>query len=84
MALKTPLKESPKANTLTKDQIKEFKKAEKDSEEFMDFICLAEKIVKAGDKGWARKVYKKAEDKAEDYEEFCFLADEINENLGDK
>jgi hypothetical protein len=50
MALKTPVEEPPKGNNLTKDQIKEFKKAEKDSEDLYDFTNLAAKLVEAGDK----------------------------------
>jgi len=84
MALKTPVEEPPKGNTLTKDQIKEFKKAEKDSEDFLDVARLAQDIVQAGDKEWAGKVYKKAEGKAEDTSDFRILADSIYENLEDK
>ena len=45
---------------LTKEQIKEFKEEEKDAEDCFDFYNLAENLVKAGDKDWAKKVYKKS------------------------
>ena len=69
---------------LTKEQIKEFKAAEKEAENSYDFKNVAYDISNAGDKEWAKKVYKKAEEKAENSYDFAKLAEIIRENLGDK
>jgi hypothetical protein len=71
-------------STLTEDQIKEFKEAEQNAEDSYDFRSLADEIVEAGDKEWAKKVYMKAEDKAEDSDDFRTLAESLCDNLGDK
>ena len=46
-------------NTLTEDQIEEFKETEKEAEDSYDFCCLADEIVEAGDKEWKNNLYKK-------------------------
>ena len=50
---------------MTEDQIKEFKETEKEAEDSYDLRDLADEIVDAGDKEWAKKIYMKAEEKAE-------------------
>ena len=69
---------------LTKEQIKEFKAAEKKAEDSGELIVVADDLAEAGDKDWAKKVYKKAADKIDDSEDFIELADSIHEGLGDK
>ena len=69
---------------LTKEQIKEFKKAEKEAQDSDDFREVAKNIAEAGDKEWAKKTYEKAEKKAKEYSDFERLAYSIHENLGDK
>ena len=71
-------------NTLTEDQIEEFKETEKEAEDSYDLRDLADEIVEAGDKEWAKKIYMKAESKAEGCNDFTNLAASIHENLGDK
>ena len=71
-------------STLTEDQIKEFKEAEQNAEDSYDFRSLADEIVEAGDKEWAKKVYMKVESMAENTNDFRNLADSILENLGDQ
>jgi len=48
---------------LTKEQIKQFKKDEKEAEDFYDYRKVADDVAKAGDTEWAKKIYKKAEGK---------------------
>ena len=55
---------------LTKDEIKEFKKEEKEAEDCFGFTFIADQISDAGDKEWAKNLYKKAEEKAEDVHEW--------------
>jgi hypothetical protein len=70
---------------LTKEQIKEFKEAEKKkAEEACELIEIADEIADAGDKEWAKKVYKKVEGKAENSTDFLYLAESICQRLGDK
>ncbi|SVB65462.1 uncharacterized protein METZ01_LOCUS218316 [marine metagenome] len=69
---------------LTKEQIKEFKEAEKEAQDSDDFREVAKNIAEAGDKEWAKKTYEKAEEKTDDPYELYYLAQCICENLGDK
>jgi len=76
---------------LTKEQIKEFKAAEKEAEGqevrgviFFDLKYVADSMVDAGDKKWAKEIYKKAEGKAQDCSEFMELAESITGYLVDK
>ena len=45
---------------LTKEQIKEFKAAEKKAEDSGELIVVADDLAEVGDKDWAKKVYKKS------------------------
>ena len=67
---------------LTKDEIKEFKKEEKEAEDCTDFSIIADQISDAGDKEWAKNLYKKAEEKADGFYDFRNLADYIFEQVG--
>ena len=69
---------------LTKEQIKEFKAEEKEATDIFELSSLANDLVKAGDKEWAKNIYIKAEAVAEDCDDFRRLADSVHENLGDK
>jgi hypothetical protein len=69
---------------LTKEQIKEFKAAEKEAEVSGDYRNVADEIAEAGDKEWAKKVYGKAEKNAKEYYDFIELANNIHFNLSDK
>ncbi len=69
---------------LTKEEIKEFKAAEKEAEDSSDFRGIADDIAEAGDKEWAKKVYEKAEKKAEDFTQLNDIAYGIVENLTNK
>ena len=86
--------------TLTKEQIKKFKKLEEEAAnntdekgDYMDddVYCLgnfAEDLCDAGDKEWARKIYKILEEKLDshklDYHYYENLAEDVEEKLGDK
>jgi hypothetical protein len=65
---------------LTKEQIKEFKEAEKEAENSSDYRYVADEIAEAGDKEWAKKVYKKAEDKTETSDGYLSLVESIYED----
>ena len=67
---------------LTKDEIKEFKKEEKEAEDCTDFYFIADQISDAGDKEWAKNLYKKAEEKAVGDERY-HLVQSKNDYLGD-
>ena len=69
---------------LTKDEIKEFKKKEKEAENCTGFSIIASGLSYAGDKEWAKNVYKKAEEKADDFYDLRNLADSIFNDLGDE
>ena len=71
---------------LTDEQVKEFKKQEKEAEDTWTYVSLAAEIAEAGDKDWARKLYQKAEDLAEDSSDYSGLADSVADEdyLGDK
>ena len=69
---------------LTKDEIKEFKKKEKEAEGCTSFSIIANGLSYAGDKEWAKNVYKKAEEKADDFYDLRNLADSIFNDLGDE
>ena len=51
---------------LTKEQIKEFKAAEKEAEDSGDYRNVADELAEAGDKEWAKTVYEKALELAEE------------------
>ena len=67
---------------LTKDEIKEFKKEEKEAEDCFSFTFIADQISDAGDKEWAKNLYKKAEEKAVDDERY-HLVQSMSDYLGD-
>ena len=69
---------------MTEDQIKEFKETEKEAEESYDLRDLADEIVDAGDKEWAKKIYMKVEEKAEDSYDLQSLAEYVRQNLGNE
>ena len=69
---------------LTKDEIKEFKKEEKEAEDCFGFTFIADQISDAGDKEWAKNLYKKAEEKADDFIVLMGLAESVFENLDDE
>ena len=86
-------------STLTKEQIKKFKKLEKEAVnntdekgDYMDDFdyCLgnlAEDLCSAGEKEWARKIYKVVEEKLGsqiDSEIYLNLAEDVATYLGDK
>jgi hypothetical protein len=56
---------------LTKEQIKDFKTAEKEAEDRDEYRSLADDIAEAGDKEWARKVYIKVEGTLSSIHEEC-------------
>ena len=69
---------------LTKEEIKEFKEAEKEADDFDSLKTVAWDIADAGDNEWAKKVFKKAENNAD----YCYVLRELAESilykLGDK
>ena len=69
---------------LTKDEIKEFKKEEKEAEDCFGFTFIADLISDAGDKEWAKNLYKKAEQKDHDFHDLIGLAQSVFENLDDE
>jgi len=71
---------------LTKEQIEEFKQEEKESDDSLGYMYLAEEVAEAGDKEWALKLYKKAEELAEDKDDYQSLAESVvgDDSLGDK
>tara|TARA_Y100001960_G_scaffold288769_1_gene328119 strand:+ start:307 stop:1659 length:1353 start_codon:yes stop_codon:yes gene_type:complete len=69
---------------LSKEQIKEFKAAEKEAEDSYDYRSLADDIAAAGDKEWAKKIYGKAEEKAAENDDFRGLAKSVYQSLGDQ
>ena len=69
---------------LTKDEIKEFKKEEKEAEDCFGFTFIADQISDAGDKEWAKNLYKKAEEKEPDFNDLRGLANSVFENLDDE
>ena len=69
---------------LTKDEIKEFKKEEKEAEDCTDFYFIADQISDAGDKEWAKNLYKKAEEKVDDFDDLKGLSESVFENLDDE
>jgi hypothetical protein len=69
---------------LTKDEIKEFKKEEKEAEDCFSFTFIADQISDAGDKEWAKNLYKKAEEKEPDFNDLRGLANSVFENLDDE
>ena len=68
---------------MTEDQIKEFKETEKEAEDSYDLRDLADEIVDAGDKEWAKKIYKKSEGKAKNRNQIDWLTESLCANLED-
>jgi len=88
-AKKTASKGKVKKSPLTKAQIEEFQEAEAraikfDWWNFPQFMVVADDLVEAGDKEWARKLYKIAESNAESSNDFRTIADSLAEILNDK
>ena len=69
---------------LSKKQIKEFEKLEKEAFYTYDIGALADAIAKAGDEDWARKLYEKAEEKTNNAYELQILASSIFNKISDK
>tara|TARA_B100000686_G_C16635363_1_gene886982 strand:- start:543 stop:1181 length:639 start_codon:yes stop_codon:yes gene_type:complete len=69
---------------LTEEQIEKFKGAEKETEDALDLLFVADDIAEAGDKEWAKEMYKKVENKSKISPHFHNLADSVYDNLGDK
>lgn len=68
--------------TLTKKQIKNFEKEEKQAEDLNDYRFLAKDVFEAGDREWALKLYKKAEELAKGTRDYQDLAEDVvDENL---
>ena len=72
-----------KADTKDISLEEKFKNEETKAKDTCDLKKVADNLVAAGQKEWARKVYKKAEDKAEDTLDYNWIAYSIFETLGD-
>jgi hypothetical protein len=78
--------QKPSDSDLTEEQIKDFKEQEKETEDSWSYASLANEIIEAGDKDWARKLYQKAEDLAEDSTDYIYIIESVSDEktLGDK
>ncbi len=61
-----------------------FKTAEADAHDSCDLKRVADQLVEAGDREWARRIYTKAEQSAEDCLDLNWLASSLSEQLNDR